>query len=185
MNYGAESRELYLFAQGETRTDGWKSEWRLEQERRRAEEMQERKFVTAAQIKVRQERKERKPSSTPSRVCEFDGCSTKIRRFNKTARCIHHCLPRPKATPRPVALCPYTGCGNKLRSSNRNGVCWEHYFMFRRLIHQDPMAMCKTCGKRVRRETKFGLCRIHARSLHSKLGNALKKERRAELKRAA
>jgi hypothetical protein len=31
-------RELHLFCRGDIRTDGWKSEWRKEMERRQAEE---------------------------------------------------------------------------------------------------------------------------------------------------
>lgn len=177
-------RELQMFILGEIRTDDWRSEWRIGEERRRAEEMGKRVFVAAPQIKARQERKPR-VIFNPSRVCEFDGCETKIRRCNLTGRCVHHCLPRPKATPKPRTICPYTGCEHKLRTTNQHGICSLHFAMFRRLIHQDPMAMCKTCGKRIRRETKFGLCRMHARPLHSKLNNVRKKVCRHQLKQAA
>lgn len=46
--------ELHKFISGEIRTDGWVSDWRREQEQRRAEEMGKRVFVAATQIKRRQ-----------------------------------------------------------------------------------------------------------------------------------
>lgn len=52
-------REFHKFVMGEIRTDGFKSGWRIEQERRRAEEMGKRQFVTAPQIVVRQKRESR------------------------------------------------------------------------------------------------------------------------------
>ena len=52
---------MHEFINGEIRTDGWKSEWRREQERRRAEEMGKRFFVRMPEIKIvrRQTRKDR------------------------------------------------------------------------------------------------------------------------------
>jgi hypothetical protein len=185
---GHNETKFQLFLDGKIRSDGWVSPWRREQERRRNEEAMRPRIITAPQIKARQERKpkvvkERKPIAppTPPRFCGFGDCQTRIRRANKTGRCIHHKL---KAEPKAVTVCPYTGCKNKLRVSNKHGICCVHYRMFRRLIHQPPLAMCKQCGKRVRRKTMFGLCRAHARPMHSKLFNVRRRERR-ELRRAA
>lgn len=137
-------RDLQRFVIGETRVDGWKSDWRKEQEQRRAEEMANRKFVTAPQIKARQEawgqrgyqEDLRKPrvhriAVTGENICEADGCTNYIRRDNQMGRCMDHrydpARVRKPAKPTvyhprvPTKFC--AGCGKGLRINAMTPKC--------------------------------------------------------------
>lgn len=185
MNFGSkektmtsgEVRDIQLYVRGDIRNDGWVSPWREEQERRRKEELGERKFVTAPQIASRQERKPilRPRTKSEPRTCEL--CTTVIRTNNKTGRCIHH---SPGRAQKVKALCPR--CETPIRAHNTFGICTECYYKFRRMIHQDPIKTCDECSTQLRSNNKTGKCTNHAISVHRKTENAKRREKHLAMK---
>lgn len=177
--------ELHKFIIGDLRTDGFKSDWRREQEKRRAEEMGKRIFVTAPQIKERQKR--RAPFSLAGQACRMkrasrkcEVCETEIRHNNKTGRCCRHKRPGIK----PAAQKYKCGACDKPMRKTVFGVCKPCFTRYRRRIEQHH-DRCAECGCIIRKNTKFGLCVKHSKPLHAKAWKTTRKMRRIELRRAA
>lgn len=175
-----EVHDIQLFVRGDLRNDGWISSWREEQERRRKEEHGDRKFVTAPQIKVRQERvvnpaKVINPK-TPKRLCEL--CPTVIRASNKSGRCVKHLIKfAQKGDPR---LCP--PCGRPIRQCNSFGLCKLCQNKYRRMIHQKRLVICDQCPRKLHANNTTGKCVEHAAELHKRRDNAAKREKRQALR---
>lgn len=159
----------------------WKSEWRKEQERRRAEEMGKRKFVTAPQIRERQVRQpvvKRPVRIYLKRTC--DVCPEPIRHDNKTGRCVHHKLERPQ----PLKESYQCGSCDKPIRKTEFGVCKKCFTRYRRRIQQNR-PRCLECQTIIRCRTKYGLCRKHARPYHTRDANERRRLIKLELKAAA
>lgn len=144
----------HLFCRGEIRTDGWKSDWRREQERRRIEAIAPRTVVTAPQIKVRQERKPaapkppRKPKAKPisnrdhmrrirqanraKGLCGSCGEPTQKGRYS-CVKCLEakaKWYARKKGilfAPKIIQTKSCKVCSSLLNSNNRCGLCVKHY----------------------------------------------------------
>lgn len=189
MNFASNSRELYQFVIGELRTDGWVSDWRKEQERRRAEDV--RTFVTAPQIKARQERVIIKKfcdgcgkgvkSNTKSGLCH--PCSRKRAKcacgrtvYNKgiSATQCRECFHR--GNRKVCALCPAM-----LNASTACGLCKIHYRKYRHFIHQEEKVKCSDCDTMILKKNRFGKCMKHAKNLY----NQTYRDKARELKAAA
>lgn len=180
--------ELHKFVIGDTRVDGWKSGWRIEQERRRAEEMQNRKFVTAPQIKERQERcrparvsrrkvcaecKKVMRSGTISDICfrcmrnrEKCECGRTIYKGNSLTQC-KQCHNRDNRK-----TCPL--CPKKLNMRNSHGLCRDHYAKYRRYIFQERLSVCAGCPRLINRDNMFGRCVKCSRVFYRARDRALK-----------
>lgn len=174
-------KELQMFIMGEIRTDGWKSSWRIGEERRRSEEMGKRVFVAAPQIKARQERKPRVVIS-PARRCEFDFCIAKIRRCNKTGRCDAHPLKRPPM--KTGYQCP--ACDGAVRKT-KFGLCKGCQAKYRRLIEQTQVKICVEKDFRYLLNTNsvYANCPKHSRAERTAKEVIRQKTARLELARAA
>lgn len=175
----------------------WKSPWRIEQERRRAEEAGRRTLITATQIQTRQERPKqcRNQRVTPTKFCggcgkgvksntESGFCQPCLRKRDKCAcgRTIYkgNSLSQCKQchirdTRKKCPLCP-----NMLNASNAYGLCKPHYAKYRRFIHQDQLSICADCPRLINRDNKFGRCVKHAKNFYLRDQRA-----KAKLKRAA
>lgn len=172
-------RGLRQYVLGMTRVDGWKSDWRREFERRLKEEAARPRPPLPAprreppQIRVRQVRvqsRKRKPNREYfKRVCEV--CGTRIRNDNKTGRCIHHKLERPQQLKEEH----HCGACNKPIRKTEFGVCKPCFTRYRRRIQQNR-PRCTECNTIIRSKTKYGLCRTHARPIHTRVSNALRKK---------
>lgn len=177
-------KEYHKFVMGEIRTDGWVSDWRLQQERRRTEEMGQRQFVKSPQIK---DVRVYVPKNSTPRECTV--CGSGIRQSNKTGRCgKHKIFIQPKPNQR--AVCPYTGCPNLLNHKNTNGICKQHFFKFRARIRQQIVRACADpgCNALLNPKTRFDKCRAHAGAERQAVENARMRkvrERERELKKAA
>lgn len=173
-----DQRDIQLFVKGEIRSDGWISDWRIDLERRRKEDLGKRKFVTAPQIIARQARtRVTRPTPKPRvkavpRTCEV--CSTVIKTDNKTGRCIHH---QSKRIQKVKSLCPR--CETPMRAHNKFGICTGCYQKYRRLISQEVIKMCDECPAQLRSNNITGKCMKHAYSVHRRTENA---SRRAKYK---
>jgi hypothetical protein len=179
--------------------DPFRSEWRLEQERRRAEEaLKAPRYAYAPQIVARQERI---ASTMPRKKCE--GCNKDMRAGTKSAKC-HNCTrDREKCecgktiyagntTGKCMACfkrkkCAVADCDKLLNANNEYGVCKPHYQRMRRSIHQHPMVKCADpgCQSMVRPSNLFGKCRIHSRRFYAARAKANMKAKTVELARAA
>lgn len=154
--FGTEEQK---FLNGEIRTDGWKSGWRLEQERRRKEEMGKRQFVTAPQIKQRQDRpKVQGPHNATPGTC--DVCGTGIRQGNKTGRCGKH--PMKRQFMRTDFKC--AACDEPMRKTEF-GICKTCFIRYRRRIVQSPVRVCAepNCFHSLNKNNTYTKCRNHSR----------------------
>lgn len=193
-------REIHLFCIGELRTDGWKSGWRQELERRCAEEKPSR--ITAPQIQVRQKRAEgcnpnpRYQAAVPTKFC--DGCGKGLRKSTVGTKCQPCLRARPKCAcgrtvsivsdgdqckeclrrdnRKPCAICPAL-----LNAGNAYGLCKAHYEKYRHFIHQDELVKCADCDTQILKKNRFGRCMKHAKNLYNQSYRA----KARELKRAA
>lgn len=150
-------KEFHRWLNGEFRTDGFRSDWHKDQLRRRAEEMGQRKFVTAPQIKRRQERRS-KPVG-PARKCEC--CEEKIRRCNKTGRCGKH----PMEKRLPMRTDYRCGCCDKSIRKTAFGICKGCFYRYRRVIEQDRVRVCAEprCLYSLNKNNTHAKCRKHSR----------------------
>lgn len=168
-------RDLRQFVIGAVRVDGWKSPWRREFERRSAEEAERpARIVHAPQIRARQVRVQslkKKPNREYfKRECEV--CGKKIRQTNKTGRCIHHKVERPQSKELTQSY-SCGSCGKPIRKT-KYGVCKPCFIRFRRRILQNR-PRCAECNTIIRSKTKYGLCRKHARPVHTRATNAMRR----------
>lgn len=150
----------------------WKSPWRLEQERRRAEEMGSRIFVTAPST-VKTQPLSRYIARSPAQFCS--SCGKGMRKGCKRAQC-NNCF-----TERPRCACGktiYKGgslaeckecfhrsqrvkcpiCPRFLNARNSYGLCKPHYQKYRRFIQQDQLSICLDCPRLINRDNKFKRC---------------------------
>jgi len=105
-------RELQMFIRGEIREQGWKSPWRVDQERRRAEER--------SSLITYQPEMTRVPPNRPYLVCRQ--CPAKISRMSKSGCCR-------KCGAKRVAKKKCIFCNQELRKVNTTGRCMKHRAM--------------------------------------------------------
>lgn len=173
-------RDLRQFVLGQARVDGWKSDWRKEFERRSMEEASRPKSikqalqtlvrrVRAKQLRVQSLKK--KPNREYfKRDCEV--CGAKIRNTNKTGRCVRHPAERPNRQQLKQAY--FCGACDKQIRKTLYGVCKPCFIRYRRRILQNR-PRCVECNTIIRSNTKYGLCRKHARPVHTRVANALRR----------
>lgn len=158
-------RDMHKFVLGEIRVDGWVSDWRRTQEKRRIEEMGQRRFVSAPQIRARQSRP-RGPHNSLPRKCEV--CGSRIRQDNKSGRCGSH---RIFLQPPVRSQCPYTGCIGSITHRNVYGICKKHFSKFRRMLRQTEIRVCAEdgCFIALYHNCKLTHCRKHSKAERSAL----------------
>lgn len=174
----------------------WKSEWRVDFERRSKEAaMKPRRILSAVQIQARNERANEpvprppSPRSRYKRVIPTTFCSGCNKGFtwpNKKGICNKCLRARPKcACGRTIYLgiegnmckeCYHKAncqtcalCPNILNRTNVYGLCKPCYSKHRRSIHQDSLTTCGEdgCAAIVRKTNSVGRCRLHSRRLHA------------------
>jgi len=193
-------RSFQAFIRGDFHPTGWKSQWRIDLEKRMAEDQHKAqlRIVTAKQIQVRQSRR----PDMPSVIC--DGCGKSMRSSTKTKKC-HDCtrIRDRCACGKVIIVGNATGqckecfkqanrpkcamCDAKLNVGNKYGLCKPHYIKMRHVIHQEPMVKCSdpSCNVLIRPTNMAGACRIHSRKMYAKRAKAKDKAKRAELRMAA
>jgi hypothetical protein len=171
--------ELHKFILGEHRTDGWKSDWRKDLERRMAEDKLK-PIVKRPKIEVKRVQSMKKKPNRFYFKRECSVCAEPIRQDNKTGRCIKHKLERPQ----PLEVAYACGACNKSIRKTTHGICKKCYIKYRRRIEQrNPR--CAECGIVIRMSAKYGLCRKHCEPIYKKNEKLVRKMRRQELKKAA
>lgn len=185
----------------------WKSDWRLDFERRSREEARKpRAIIKATQIQARQEntlKPVRPPTKAGSRYRRVipktfcGGCQKGFRRQTKRGMCQKCLRNRPKCA---CGRTIYQGiegnqckecyhkaqarkcvlCSNLLNASNEYGLCKPHYCKYRRMIHQGELIKCADpeCNSLVRPSNLVGRCRQHSRKFYAARAKANMREKR-------
>lgn len=159
------------YLKGDTRVDSWKSPWRIEFERRSAEDKGKFRYISAPQIKARQER-------NPARICDL--CPKVLRSRNKSGRCNGHAAPKVEKV---KTLCP--GCDKPMRSSPKFRICGKCFTKYRYLLSQTILRLCDECPTKISKNNTTGKCRMHSRLILKRKYNAMRRARIDALKKAA
>lgn len=162
--------EIHKFVIGEIRTDGWVSDWRREQERRRKEEMGKRVFVRMPEIKIVRPKKARPSRAKPRPGFTGMGVPTGMTNveYNKYLRRLR----------RSQGMCG--SCGAiALKGSYSCAACLEKkaiYYckkMGKPYVPKTVERMsCKDCGKLLKSNNHYGYCQAHYRKRRHQLKQA-------------
>lgn len=130
--------ELHKFVIGETRVDGWKSQWKMDLEQWQKDNPSQLRPKPVVKAKAPKPRSERKPSvQVERRKC--NRCDNLLRSSNKSGRCrVHRGFNRPPAIVRTCELCT-----NRIQSNNKSGRCTEHSY-------RGKLFSCVACTNRVK-----------------------------------
>jgi len=154
--------ELHKFVIGDIRTDGWKSDWRREQERRRAEEMGERKFVRMPEIKIVQKKPRPSRAKTPKNP-GFTRSGVPSGMSNVESNRYRRRMWRSQG------LCGGCGTAPALNSLYSCGSCLERKARDwsrksgKPYVEKKERGFCKDCQKLLKSSNVYGYCQAHYR----------------------
>lgn len=176
MSQDYSEKDLHLFVRGELRTDGWKSDWRKEFERRHAEDAAKpRPIVRATQIAKR-------------RIRSKDGIS----RAFSGAPCMACGRPMRADVAGPVhercaRLRPKCPCGKTLKINWPHSICGTCYRAAERERMLAGKRVCAEagCGRILQKNNTYPKCRKHADKLRNARNAQRKREAKMAMKEAA
>jgi hypothetical protein len=165
------ANELHAFVVGQLRTDGWKSPWRIDLERRMAADANRTSVIRhqpqAKRVRSKEymhdlylKRKAKRDAENPRPTCSR--CDGLILRTNKIGLCMdcrgleRRSSNRQKAK-RPPRTCSM--CDTRISWGNKSGVCTKHYHKAKRVVEMGPRPNCVECGAEIYRRNKLGKCR--------------------------